>query len=238
MERLLATSAEKQRSEDELRDRLLHPDPRRAFCDFIAASVKDIDESLWDSYSQEAFSVLTDFKRRSRALSLPPPPVPQARLQGTRPAGTSTPTFQQQPQSGVFQHYQQQSGHIYTPTPTPIPQQHQQQIQHLQQVQLQPQPRQQGNIGKPSPPKYVPAHTAQQVTGAPLPATMNNPSPVPGGSGATNHSQAGGSGTAAHNASSGSIGMLVRDYNEADVPISLAQMNTPTYLEEEDKDDQ
>ena len=211
MERLLATSAEKQRSEDELRERLLRPDPRRAFCDFIAASVKDIDESLWDIYSQEAFSVLTDFKRRSRALLLPPPPVPQPRLQGTRPAGTSTPPFLHQPQSGVFLHY--------PPTQS-------QQIHQLQQVHLQPRPS--GNIGKPSPPKYVAGNTAQPVvTVATVPATTKNPSPVQGGSG-----------TAAHNASAGSIGMLVGDYNEADVPLTLAQMKTPTHLEEEEKDDQ
>ena len=91
--------------------------------------------------------------------------------QGTRPLGTSTPIFQQQPQStGVFELYQQQS--------------------------------------------------AQQLT-------INNPAAVPGGSG-----------TAAHNASSGSIGQLVRDYSETDLPTSLAQMNTPTHMEEEDKDDQ
>ena len=55
---------------------------------------------------------------------------------------------------------------------------------------------------------------------------MNNSQAVPGGSG-----------TAAHNASSGSISMLIRDYNEADVPMSLAQIQTPTYMQEEDKDD-
>jgi len=32
--------------------------------------------------------------------------------------------------------------------------------------------------------------------------------------------------------------MLVGDYNEADVPLTLAQMKTPTHLEEEEKDDQ
>ena len=72
VERLLATNAEKQRSEDELRNRLLNPDTRRAFSDFIASSLNDIDETLWDTYTHEAYTLLMDFKRRSRALALPP----------------------------------------------------------------------------------------------------------------------------------------------------------------------
>ena len=178
----------------EVREKVLQPvlpDARRAFCDFIAASVKDIDESLWDSYSMDAFRVLTDYKGRSRALLLPPPPVPQLRLQGTRPAGTSTPIFQQQPQSGGFQQY--------GPTQT----------QQAHPLHLRPS----GNTGKPSPPKYVAGSPAQPV--------------VPGGSG-----------TAAHNSSDGSIGLLVAEYNELDVPSSLAQMKTPNPLEDEEKDDQ
>jgi len=148
------------------------PDHRRAFCDFIAASMKDIDESLWDNYSTDAFRVLTDYKSRSRALLLPPPAVPQVKLvQVTRPAATSTPTFPH-----------------YGPTQT-----------------------QQRTSGKPSPPKYVSV----------------NPGAV-----------AGGSGTAAHNSSAGSIGLLVAEYSELDVPQSIAQIKTPSPLDEEEKDDQ
>ena len=148
------------------------PDHRRAFCEFIAASMKDIDESLWDNYSTDAFRVLTDYKSRSRALLLPPPAVPQVKLvQVTRPAATSTPTFPH-----------------YGPTQT-----------------------QQRTSGKPSPPKYVSV----------------NPGAV-----------AGGSGTAAHNSSAGSIGLLVAEYSELDVPQSIAQIKTPSPLDEEEKDDQ
>ena len=263
VERLLATSAEKQRNEDELRERLLHPDPRRAFCDFIAASVKDIDETLWDTFVHETFTLLSDFKRRTRSLSLPPPPppppavVPQVRLQATSPAGTSTPTYQQQPQS-VFQQvppsfgYPQQPGPIYAPTQQLQQQQQQvqlqqQQIQQLQQqLQLQQQAPPQVNIGKPA---YVTAPTPPQVTlilpvaGAPLAGAgaMNNPSLVPRGSGPTNNTQAGGSGTATHNTSSGSLGSLgkmIANYTDSDCPLSVGQMNTPNYMHEDDKDEQ
>ena len=192
-----STRSEKRRrvaSPPDTVERLLRPDPRRAFCEFIAASVKDIDESLWDNYAQEAFSVLTDYKRRTRALLLPPPPVPQPRLHVTRPARTSTPNFLQQPQPGGFNQYSATA------------------IQHLHHLQVPARPS--GSTGKPSPPQDVPARTAQPV--------------VPGGK----------SGTAAHNTSAGSIGMLVAEYNESDVPESIAQMKTPTRLEEEEKDDQ
>ena len=153
------------------------PDNRRAFCEFIASSVKDIDESLWDKYSTDAFGVLTDYKSRTRALLLPPPPVPQLELvQVTRPAATSTPTnLQQPPSSGLPR---------YGPTQ-----------------------------GKPSPVKYVAVSTGQP-------------------------SVAGGSGTAAHNSSAGSIGQMVADYSESDVAESIAQMKTPSPLDEEEKDDQ
>ena len=154
------------------------PDNRCAFCEFIAASVKDIDESLWDNYSTDAFRVLTDYKSHTRALLLPPPVVPPVKvLQGTRPAATSTPRNVQQPQSSGFPRY------------GPVQ-------------------------GKPSPVKYVAVSTGQP-------------------------SVAGGSGTAAHNTSgSSSIGQMVADYSEGDVPQSLAQMKTPSPLDEDEKDDQ
>ena len=257
MERLLATSAEKQRNEDELRERLLHPDARRAYCDFIAASVKDIDETLWDTFVNETFALLADFKRRSRALALPPPPaVVPVRLQDTRPAGTSTPNYQQQQPQSLFQQqvptsfgYPQQPAPIYAPTQQQNQhqqqnqqqqqqnQQHQQQVQlqnqQIQQLQLQVQQAQhQVNIGKAA---YMPARTPPQATlvlpvaGAPLAGK--------GASGQTNITRAGGSATATHNASSGSIGKMVANYTDSDCPLSVGAMNTPNYLQEEDKDD-
>ena len=141
------------------------PDHRRAFCEFIASSVKDIDESLWDKYSTDAFKVLTDYKGRTRALLLAPPLLPV-----TRPAATSTPVNLQQPPSSVLPRY----GPIATQ-------------------------------GKASPVKYV--------------------------------AVAGGSGTA-HNSSGSSIGQLVAEYSEGDVVDSIAQMKTPSPLDDEEKDDQ
>ena len=47
---------------------------RRAFSDFISSSITDIDERLWDSYTQEALKLMIDFKRRSSAV----PTVPGA----------------------------------------------------------------------------------------------------------------------------------------------------------------
>ena len=74
VEMLLATVAEKRCIEEELCTRLLNPDKRRAFSDFITSSIMDIDETLWDTYTHEALKLLVDFKRRSRAA----PPVPGA----------------------------------------------------------------------------------------------------------------------------------------------------------------
>ena len=55
-----------------------NPDKRRAFSDFISSSLKDIDERLWDTYTQEALKLVIDFKRRSRAA----PTVPGAPVAG------------------------------------------------------------------------------------------------------------------------------------------------------------
>ena len=51
---------------------------RRAFSDFISSSITDIDERLWDTYTQEALKLMIDFKRRSRAA----PTVPGAPVAG------------------------------------------------------------------------------------------------------------------------------------------------------------
>ena len=57
---------------DEITDTNL--DKRQAFSEFIAASLRDIDERLWDTYTYEALKLVIDFKRRSRAA----PTVPVA----------------------------------------------------------------------------------------------------------------------------------------------------------------
>ena len=72
VEMLLATLSEKQRIEENLCERLLNPEKRRAFGDFISSSLKDIDETLWDTYTHEALKLLLDFKRRSRAAATVP----------------------------------------------------------------------------------------------------------------------------------------------------------------------
>ena len=51
-----------------------NPDKRQAFSEFIASSLRDIDERLWDTYTYEALKLVIDFKRRSRAA----PTVPVA----------------------------------------------------------------------------------------------------------------------------------------------------------------
>ena len=43
-------------------------DHRQAFNEFISTSLMDIDERLWDTYTQAALKLLVDFKRRSRAI--------------------------------------------------------------------------------------------------------------------------------------------------------------------------
>ena len=78
VEMLLATLAEKQRIEDKLCERLLNPEKRRAFGDFISSSLKDIDERLCDTYTHEALKLVLDFKRRSSAV----PTVPGAPVAG------------------------------------------------------------------------------------------------------------------------------------------------------------
>ena len=78
VEMLLATLSEKQRIEENLCERLLNPEKRRAFGDFISSSLKDIDERLWDTYTHEALKLVLDFKRRSRAA----PTVPGAPVAG------------------------------------------------------------------------------------------------------------------------------------------------------------